>query len=221
MGEAAESACHELLLRLAGRLPDRSLWRFRDWLAAGALPELSHVLPLTLLRERIGLLEDEFRLVDVALRGQGADIALLSSIRELYELPEPEYTFSAHDPGNLGRNSLGDQFAALLAALLRGRPFVGEVRATWRRPRHPAGPSPSGGTDVRRVLLVGATEGHAALTGELQRVQRAVGEADPCVEVLPQGLAPLPYHRAALAASELLCIGAEDPYGQLVGSTAR
>jgi hypothetical protein len=215
MGEAAESACHELLLRLAGRLPDRQLWRFRDWLASGALPELSHVLPLTLLRERIGLLEDEFRLVDVALRGSGADMALLSSIRELYELPEPDHTFSPHDPDNLGRNSLGDQLAVLLAALLRGRPAVGEVRATWRRPRHPAGPA---GTEVHRVLLVTAMTGHAALTGELQRVQRAVGESDPCVEVLPQGYAPLPYHRAALAASELLCVGAEDPYGQLVGS---
>ena len=218
MGEAAESACHELLLRLAGRVPDRQLWRFRDWLAAGALPELSHVLPLTLLRERIGLLDDEFRLLDVALRGQGADVALLSSVRELYELPEPDHTFSAHDPDNVSRNSLGDQLAVLLAALLRGRRSVGEVRATWRRPRQPTGPA---GLEVRRVLLVTAADGHAALTGELQRVQRAVGEADPCVEVLPKGYAPLPYHRAALAASELLCVSDEDPYGQLVGSTAR
>lgn len=217
MGEAAESACHELLLRLAGRLPDRQLWRFRDWLAAGALPELSHVLPLTLLRERIGLLEDEFRLVDVALRGSGADIALLSSIRELYELPELEYTFSAHDPDNVGRNSLGDQLAVLLSALLRGRVSVGEVRAAWRRPRHPS--SAPAGAEIHRVLLVTATANHAALTGELQRVQRAVGESDPCVEVLPPGYAPLPYHRAAMSASELLCVGAEDPYGQLVGST--
>jgi hypothetical protein len=49
-------------------------------------------------------------------------------------------------------------------------------------------------------------------------VQRAVGESDPCVEVLPVGYVPLPYHRAAVAASELLCVGAEDPYGHLVGS---
>lgn len=218
MGEAAESACHELLLRLAGRLPDRQLWRFRDWLAAGALPELSHVLPLTLLRERVGLLDDEFRLLDVALRGHGADIALLSSVRELYELPEPDHTFSAHDPDNIGRNSLGDQLAVLLAALLRGRQSIGEVRAAWRRPRHPSGPA---GVEIRRVLLVTAKDGHAALTGELQRVQRAVGESDPCVEVLPQGFSPLPYHRAALAASELLCVGADDPYGQLVGTATR
>jgi hypothetical protein len=215
MGEAAESACHELLLRLAGRLPDRQLWRFRDWLAAGALPELSHVLPLTLLRERIGLIDEEFRLVDTALRAHGADIGMVSSVRELYELPEPDHTFAEHDPDAPGRNSLGDQLAVLLAALLRGRPAVGEVRATWRRSRQPAGQN---GIEVTRVLLVTATADHAGLTGELQRVQRAIGEPDPCVEVLPAGFTPTPYHRAAFAASELLCMGAEDPYGQLVHS---
>lgn len=213
MGEAAESACHELLLRLAGRLPDRQLWRFRDWLAAGALPELSHVLPLTLLRERVGLMDEEFRLVDIALRAHGVDLGLLSSVRELYELPELEYTFSDHNPDS--RSGLGDQLAVLLAALLRGRSSVGEVRATWRRPRFTNGPGP---VEVRRVLLVTASADHAALTGELQRVQRAVGEPDPCVEVLPEGVAAPLYHRAALAASELLCVGADDPYGQLVHS---
>jgi hypothetical protein len=216
MGEAAESACHELLLRLAGRLPDRQLWRFRDWLAVGALPELSHVLPLTLLRERVGLMDDEFRLVDIALRTHGVDLGLLSSVRELYELPELDYTFAEHDPEAAIRHSLGDQLAVLLAALLRGRSSVGEVRATWRRPRHPA--AHSGPVEVRRVLLVTASSDHAALTGELQRVQRAVGEPDPCVEVLPEGIATPLYHRAALAASELLCVGANDPYGQLAHS---
>jgi hypothetical protein len=216
MGEAAESACHELLLRLAGRLPDRQLWRFRDWLAVGALPELSHVLPLTLLRERVGLMDDEFRLVDIALRAHGVDLGLLSSVRELYELPDLEHSFSEHDPEAPIRNSLGDQLAVLLSALLRGRSNVGEVRATWRRPRHPA--AHSGPIEVRRVLLVTASSDHAALAGELQRVQRAAGDPDPCVEVLPEGIATPLYHRAALAASELLCVGADDPYGQLAHS---
>jgi hypothetical protein len=214
MGEAAESACHELLLRLAGRLPDRQLWRFRDWLAAGALPELSRVLPLTLLRERIGLIEPEFRLVDAALRSSGADLGLLSSIREIDRVPELEFSFAEQDPDSPERTSLGDPLAVLLAALLRGRSGVGQVRATWRRSRHGGSGQ---GFEVRRVLLVDASAGAATLTGELQRVQRAMGAPDPCVEVLPTGLTPVPlYHRAALAASEQLCVGAEDPYGQLV-----
>ena len=139
MGEAAESACHELLLRLAGRLPDRQLWRFRDWLAAGALPELSHALPLTLLRERVGLIDDEFRLVDIALRAHGVDLGLLSSVRELVRAARAGLHV-LRPRGRPTRNSMGDQLAVLLAALLRGRQSVGEVRATWRRPKHPTGP---------------------------------------------------------------------------------
>src|SRR5581483_2365531 len=127
MGAAAESACHELLLRLAGRLPDRQLWRFRDWLGVGALPELSQALPLTLLRERIGLTSVELGLVDTALRGQGADIGLLSSVREIDEPPAVDYSFSAEPPV---RFSLGDQLAVLLGAVLRGRSSVGEVRGS-------------------------------------------------------------------------------------------
>jgi hypothetical protein len=208
MGEAAEPACHELLLRLAGRLPDRQLWRFRDWLAAGALPELGQALPLTLLRERIGLMASELRLVDTALRGQGADLGLLSSVREIDELPMPAFSFSQESPVRPG---LGDQFSVLLSAVLRGRAGVGEVRSCWRRNR-------SDGGDPKRVLVVSAHAGYAALTGELQRVQRALGEHDPCVEVLPVEMEPPPYQWAAIEASELLCTGAAQGHGQLVSS---
>jgi hypothetical protein len=196
MGEAAESACHQLLLRLAGRLSDRLLWRFRDWLAAGALPELSHTVPLTLLRERIGLTTEEVRLLDGALRPHGADVGLISSIRELDQAPEPEYAFSPESPVRTG---LGDSHSVLLSAVLHGRSDVGEVRACWRRYR--------GGPAARRVLLVDASTGAVRLTGELQRVQRALGEHDPCVEVLPPDIELPAYHRAALSASELLCTG--------------
>jgi hypothetical protein len=40
-------------------------------------------------------------------------------------------------------------------------------------------------------------------------VLRALGEHDPCVEVVSSGMDLPPYHRAALAASELVCAGAE------------
>lgn len=210
MGEAAESACHQLLLRLAGRLSDRLVWRFRDWLAAGALPELSHAVPLTLLRERIGLTTDEMRLLDSALRPYGADIGLISSIRELDEAPEPDYTFSPESPT---RGGLGDPHSVLLGAVLHGRHGVGDVRACWRRSR--SGPA------VRRVLLVEASIGVVSLTGELQRVQRALGEHDPCVEVLPPDVELPAYHRVALSASDLLCSGGMPTHSQLASSGVR
>jgi hypothetical protein len=66
------------------------------------------------------------------------------------------------------------------------------------------------------VVLVGAVAGWARLTGEVQRVGRALGDHDPCVEVLPVGVELTPYHRAALAAADLVCTGAAVPEGQLL-----
>ncbi|QFZ16286.1 hypothetical protein [Saccharothrix syringae] len=188
--------CHELLLRLAGRLPDDVLWRFRDWAATDAVVVLARVLPRTLLHDRIGLTDHEQRLLADALVPHGADRALLSSVKGLDELPDPGYTFSPEFPD---RVTMGDSATVVLGATLRGRPGVGEVRSAWRL----------GGGEPRRLVLVAATSGCARLAGELQRVLRALGEHDPCVEVLPAGLDLPPYHRAALAVSELVCAGAE------------
>ncbi|ATE52063.1 MULTISPECIES: hypothetical protein [Actinosynnema] len=196
---------HELLLRLSGRLPDDVMWRFRDWAATDAVSVLARTLPRTLLHDRIGLTDHEQRLLESALVPHGADRAATSSIRALDELPETDFAFTPESPD---RAAMGDSATVVLGATLRGRPGVGEVRSAWRR---------VGGKNGRtnRVILVTATSGCARLAGELQRVLRALGEHDPCVEVLPAGLEPPPYHRAALASSELVCTGAEDD-GHLV-----
>jgi hypothetical protein len=194
--------CHELLLRLAGRLPDDLLWRFRDWAATDAITVLARALPRTLLHDRIGLTDYEQRLLADALVPHGADQSTISSVKGLDELPESGYTFSPESPD---RVSMGDSATVVLGATLRGRLGVGEVRSSWRL----------GEGEPRRLILVTATTGEPRLTGELQRVLRALGEHDPCVEVLPAGLDLPPYHRAALAASELVCAGA-DADGHLV-----
>ena len=40
-----DEQAHELLLRLAGRLPGTLLWRLREWLAAGGHSSVAAVLP--------------------------------------------------------------------------------------------------------------------------------------------------------------------------------
>ncbi|MEO6090801.1 MAG: hypothetical protein ABIQ18_47630 [Umezawaea sp.] len=193
-----EWACHELLLRLAGRLPDDLLWRFRDWAATDAVVVLARALPRALLHDRIGLTDLEMNLLADAVLSNGADRAMLSSVEGVDELSESGYTFTAESPD---RVSMGDSATAVLGATLRGRQGVGEVRTSWRQ----------GGDDqvARRIVLIAATTGHARLTGEVQRVLRALGEHDPCVEVVPLGMELPPYHQAALAASEPICTGAE------------
>jgi hypothetical protein len=202
----ATASCHELLLRLAGRLPDRQLWRFRDWLAAGALDALAGMLPLTLLRERVPITVPETYLLTQALLDAGADPGQLNAMHWVDELGDLDYTFTSESPEWM---NTGDSVAVVLGAVLHGRPEVIDVRCSWRRHRSGMG-SPS------RVVLVTATAECARLTGELQRVLRALGNYEPVVEVLPDGLDLPPYHEAALAASEPMLPGVISYRRQLV-----
>lgn len=193
----AELLCHELLLRLAGRLPDRHLWRYRDWLAGGAADVLARSLPGTLFRERVALDDADHRLLSEAVLPLGADRSVVDAI-----LPGgagyPEYGFTAASPV-----AGSDSEALVLGATLRGRPGVREVRSSWRS---------GGGQRSKRVLLVTGSADHIGMTGEIQRIVRALGEPEPCVEVLPPDLEPTGYHRAALAESVQVCTGAEAPH---------
>jgi hypothetical protein len=194
----AQNSCHELLLRFAGRLPDRQLWRFRDWLASGAVDALARTLPLSLLRERVAITPSEWRLLTGALVDAGGDPERLNAIPWVDEIGDLDYTFTADSPEWM---SMGDSVAVVLGAVLHGRSEVIDVRGTWRRHR-------SGAGSAMRVVLVTVSttslDGSARLTGELQRVLRALGTTEPGVEVMPDGFEPTPYHRAALASSEPL-----------------
>lgn len=192
-----EAACHELLLRLAGRMPDQLLWRYRDWLGEGAMPTLARTLPRTLLKHNIDLDQPEYRLLVAGLVPHGADWHQVSSTLGVDEAEENRYTFSGSAPDQV--NSV-DPVSALVHATLRGRPDVGEVRESWRR----------GTGEPKRVLLITAVAGLPRLTGELQRVLRVLGDEEPSVEVMPPRFDLPAYHRAALASSELVCTGAVD-----------
>lgn len=193
--------CHELLLRLAGRLPDRHLWRYRDWLAGGAAEVVARLLPGTLVRERIALDDDEHRLLADALLPLGADPAMVNAVLPAIVDTTPHYSFTTELPAE----NVGDSAVLVLGATLRGRSGVREVRNTWRRRDSGA---------AKLVVLVSASDDHVALTGEIQRVLRALGDSAPCVEVVPKDLEPTPYHRMAIEESALVCAGAEEFAGR-------
>ena len=178
-------ACHELLVRLAGRLPDRLLWRLREWLAAGAHAAVAALLPRALLRNRVGLTDEERDLLEAAVAGR-APRKLLDAVLTVTVPDDPDVTFrSGPDP---------DVAALSLLAVARGVDGCVELRQTLR----------GTGRHAQRVVLVRA-EGPRpwALAGTLARLLRAHGDTAPCVEVLPAGDPPA-YHRAALAGSTLL-----------------
>jgi hypothetical protein len=179
------AACHELLVRLAGRLPDRLLWRLREWLAAGAHAAVAALLPRALLRNRVGLTDEERDLLEAAVAGR-APRKLLDAVLTVTVPDEPDVTFrSGPDP---------DVAALSLLAVARGVDGCVELRQTLR----------GTGRHAQRVVLVRA-EGPRpwVLAGTLARLLRAHGDSAPCVEVLPAGDPPA-YHRAALAGSTLL-----------------
>lgn len=201
VGDTAGVACHELLLRLAGRLPDTTLWRYRDWLAVGALEVLAKTLPKSLLRHGIDLSQGDHALLVRALIPYGADSDQVSSALGVDDENQSRYTFTKSAPERL--NTV-DAVIAVIDAALRGRPGVGEVRESWRHEEA------DGQRPAKRVLLVTAIAGWPRLTGELQRVLRVLGDELPSVEVLPPRFELGGYHRAALASSRTVSVGGED-----------
>jgi hypothetical protein len=190
--EFGTAACHELLVRLAGRLPDRLLWRLREWLASGAHSAVAALLPRALLRNRVGLTDEERDLLETAVAGH-APRKLLDAVLTLTTADEPDVTFRPAPTA--------DTTALCLLAVARGESGCTELRHALR----------GSGRQAQRVVLVRADGPRPwALAGTLARLLRAHGDPAPCVEVLPAGDPPA-YHRAALAGSTLLWRRPEAP----------
>jgi hypothetical protein len=178
---SAEQACHELLVRLAGRLPDDLLWRLRDWLAAGSKAALGATMPRELLRHRIGLAEDERELLERSVGEWGASRHLLDAV--LLGDPADEAA-----PGVQAAAGPVDAAALSVLAVVRGHPGCVALHQAWR----------IGGRREQRVVVVLGGERPWTLTGTLQRILRAHGDRTPCVEVLPSHGELPAYHRAVI-----------------------
>ncbi|WP_300015140.1 hypothetical protein [Pseudonocardia sp.] len=180
----AEQAGHDLLVRLAGRLPDAVLWRLRDWLAARARAPLGAMLPRELLRHRVGLTDDERELLVRSAGEWGASRRLLEAVLPTDSVVGTEFVFHS------GPHGL-DTAALSVLGVVRGHPGSVELRQAWR-----AGPRRE-----QRVVVVHGGERPWTLTGTVQRVLRAHGDRTPCVEVLPAHGEPPAYHQAAIIGS--------------------
>lgn len=207
-GAGPVRACHDVLLAMAGRIPDRTLWRLRDWLAADAGIALRSALPRTLVRHRVGVTEDERGLLRAAVLGWGGSSRLVDAVLHTDGAPAvtsadgaaSAFTFVADGP------RAGWDAADLVLRAFAPAAGVAELRRTWRRDGRAEGPGGRRGTAPVRVVLARAEHGAdpAALTGALQRALRAQGEAEPQVEVLAPDSPATGYHAAAIESSELL-----------------
>ncbi len=194
-GPAVPAAGHELLVRLAGRLPDDMVWRLRDWLAAGALGSVAAVLPRALLRHRLGITDDERELLWRCVAEWPPSRRMVDTVLPLPELDDPGVAFSA---GTVTH----DLVAMSAASVAAGHPGVEELRQTWRGPR-----------GEQRLLVVLGADRPWDLTGTLQRLLRVHGDRTPCVEVLPLEMEVPGYHQAAVIGSSVLWTAPADGSG--------
>jgi hypothetical protein len=130
----------------------------------------------------VGLTDEERELLVGSAGAWGAKPRLLDAV---LPLPAPEETpvLFAPDPA---------LDAAALSALgvVRSHPGTTELHQARR----------SG----QRVLVVIGGDAPWVLTGTVQRILRAHGDRNPCVEVLPIPGLPTAYHRAAVSGSAAL-----------------
>jgi hypothetical protein len=120
---------HELLLRLAGRVPDRVLARARRALADGAARRAIAQLAMTVAQTPVPLTADEL----AAIRSLAGERAALPAVHPVEELPPLQFGFVDLDEyGEVGRDELDE---ALVAAVEAHRPEITCVWRAWRYSR--------------------------------------------------------------------------------------
>lgn len=217
-------ACHWLLLRLAGTLPDALITQCRAWLAEARTSDVGRSVTYAVSSQRIRLTDPEIDLLAELLGAADVDTLALSMVDVLDSEPLPRFAFAA-------RRADADRGARLGAADDRPRTPVSEtapddavdravlaemhsgleIRALWRVWRFPDDGAPW--PRPRRVYVVEvdrATE-LAGTTAWLQAVAANAGETDPQIEVYPVHARLPSYQRLARAYGALIWTRHPDP----------
>lgn len=191
---------HDLLLALAGRVPDEALAEMRLCLADGEDAELAGLLAAEIDTGRLALTEAEKRVVRAVCDA------------DLDHVPRPDAStpyrfgdqYGAAMPSGHGRAEERD---AMDAVAVEAGERVGGLIGMWRVLRHAHEGPP------RRVYLAEARPGAdlVELTAEIQYALSEASEDTPRVEVFAEGT-PLPaYHEAALAGATLMWAAVDTP----------
>jgi hypothetical protein len=204
----AVAAFHQLLLRLAGWVPDELLCAARDQLVRGATGDVAAMIGYAAQTMRIPLADPDVELLWATL-GSVAPIVRVGARPGV-----PPVVFSAGPPpataaspappdGGDGLDDIDRVCADVVE--LESEGTAGAVWRVWRSPDRPTGWPPP-----RRVVLVqAAADGDllALIAARLQEVLAQSGEYTPQVEVFADAALLPPYQRAALASAELIWAG--------------
>lgn len=203
---------HDLLLRLAGRIPDGSLADARRLLAEGDVCGAMAGPVRWIAGDSIPLLADEL----AAIRVLAGDPAALPGLQPVRVLPELPFAFNMVDPfGEVGRDAIDDA----VAAVAEGHGAAGLWR-TWRYrlddPDAAAGAAtvtvdPGDPDQAYRVYIV-QVDGVSGLEILSRDLLRAVGDTGSAgTEIILLSDEPPPYQDMALAESMLLWASRGEP----------
>jgi hypothetical protein len=206
---AAALACHGMLLRLAGNVPDELLTRCRDWLAEGRLAEVAYAVTDAVLGHNVSVAADDLALLGRLLAASGADPGILTGVQPTSYETLPAFRFAPNLPEEFEDVDVqaAQRLAMTAAGLVSGIAAAHGIWQAWRLPLH-AAPWPP-----RQVFVVEVDPDAnlPALTGVLQEVLTASGAWAPQVEVYPLGAEPPRYQALARLDGELLWASTPDP----------
>ncbi|OKI58189.1 hypothetical protein [Micromonospora sp. CB01531] len=216
------AAFHQLLLRMAGQLPDELISEARRWLAGGELLEIAQAVLFAALTGQVAVTEADATLLADTLAAAGESTDGVADLDRSEADPQIPYGLAPVSPEVLAEHG-GDVpysidltgpydgpgaaeeidlavVAAVEAQVADGAQVVGLWR-TWRFPAMDTQWPPP-----RRIFLVHAADDTQLprLAARLQETLEAVGETDPQVEVFADPDELPAYQRNALAFSTLL-----------------
>lgn len=211
---------HELLLRMAGRIPDQLLTRAWRELAGGDAGAAIALLTDSLTQAPIPLTADEL----ATIRLLADDSGVLPGLEPAAALPELPFGFSQFDDdGNTGQDELDEA----VIATVRQHDGVG-VTGVWRSWRYWL-PDDDEGIALRLEGAAGAdlaADDEAAWQGSYRvyivqvedpgAIGALVGGllaavSDSGIEIITRDAEPPPYQRAALAESIMLWTALTEP----------
>lgn len=186
---------HDLLLRLAGRLPDDLITRARQWLADGREGDLARAVTFGVLGHRVPIGEWDRELLADLLAADGVDPAALATATISEADPAPPHVFApgAPEPQDAVDRAAVDTVSADV-----------QVRGLWRVWRAPEQDTPW--PPPRRLFLVetDATADPVAMAARVQSALAEAGEDSPQVEVFRTGAGLPAYQRLARGNGVLL-----------------
>jgi hypothetical protein len=210
------TACHQMLLRLAGRVPDGLMTQSRAWLAHGELSAMAHSLAHVITSQYVVLAEPDTALLSALLSEANIDPAGLAPLTLGDFDPFPSYTFAAEaplemQPGGATRSPGAESMDQSAVEAVAAEPSAMGVWRAWRFPSSGASWPPP-----RRVFVVEVRVlDDLGAAVRIQERLAAAGEVDPQVEIYQSGRQIPAYQEFARSSGELLWAAADDPGIQL------